>query len=274
VCGDAISSVGTWYDGAAPAADAPSWDAVAAGFLGCGYRVPFPYRPGFVTPLDHAEEQAQRVADTFGARCDGSAWEALRGLLARRGPGWTGVRVVGGWSYGLDRSFGPPWTRAHTGLAVRAGVPVIRAITLPWVRDTRSPTASLPMISGLADAQASALLASRGADVGLWTDRAGEVVTTTAGALLLWRDGRWAAPRADVGAGASWPWVVLRDVLSAQHARVTHAELLASRCVAFVSPLGNLGVAAALDDQPLVVDESRRDELAAAQGHLLPEHSS
>ena len=266
---DAISLLGTWHDGSESPAGGPSWDAVAAGFLGCGYRVSFPHRPGFEAPLEHAEGWALRVADTFGARWDISAWAALRGRLGSGG-GWTGVTVVGGWPYGLDRSFGAPWTRAHTGFVIRTGVRPVRAITLPWARDTESATAALPLISGLVEARASSRLRSRGADVGLWADHHGEVVTGTAGALLLRLDGGWTTPRADVAAGASWPWGALREALSAHPARVTPAEVLAAECVAFVSPLGDLEVATALDDRPLRLDDAPRDELAALRERLLP----
>lgn len=267
---DAISLLGTWHDGSESPADAPSWDAVAAEFLGCGYRVSFPHRPGFEVPLEHAEGWAQRVAGMFGARWDLSAWAALRGRLRRAGGGWTGVTVVGGWPYDLDRSFGAPWTRAHTGFAIGTGVRPVRAITLPWARNTQSATAALPLISGLAEARAWALLGSRGADVGLWTDHHGEVVTGTAGTLLLHLDGGWTTPRADVPAGASWPWVALCEALSVPAAPVTPAEVLAARCVAFVSPLGDLEVATSLDGRPLRLDDAPRDELVAVRERLLP----
>ena len=269
---DADTLLGTWHDGREVSAESASWGAVTAAFLGCGYRVTFPFRPGSDGPVDHAERSARRVAELFGTTWDTEAWRAVRERLAGhsgRDP-WTGATVLGGWSYGLDRRFGSPWTRLHTGPGPGVEVAHARAVQLPWTRETTAPTATMPMISALADARADAYVEDRGADLGLWTDHRGEVVGSTVGCLLVATRHGWTTPGAGAELEGGWPWSELRAALGAEPSEITPEDLAGAGCVAAVSTGGGLAVLVATGGRAMTVLERRRDELTTARDQVLP----
>lgn len=265
--------VGTWRGGLETVLSEEAWQAVAAGFLGCGFRVTVPVRRGAGDSLAHARELAGRTAARLGVGVDPVAWDALSRALVEEGPAeWHGVVVLGGWGYGIGRDFGPAWTRAVTGLPVGRDVRTVRAVTLPWRWSSNTPTAGLPMISSLEEGRAAVHLEEQGAGAGLWTDLDGQVVAGTAGPLLLDLGGRWVFPDPAAGAVPQWLHASMAAVLRAQPARIGERDLAAGGTACLVSALGDLLL---LEQDPQhgraggTVEERVR-ELVAARERALP----
>lgn len=266
--GPALRVVGTWRDGTATTLSEEAWEAVAAGFLGCGFRVTVPVRRGAGDALAQARELAGRVAGRLGVGIDPAAWDGLARTLVEDGPeDWQGVVVLGGWGYGIGRDFGPAWTRAVAGLPMPREVRTVETVTLPWRWSSRSPTAGLPMISALEEARASEHLDERGAGAGLWTDAADRVVTGTAGPLLVERDGRWVFPDPATGVVPQWLHSCMAAALGAEPGRVAEPDLRAGRVACMVSPLGDLLLAGGVGAGS---DEDLVRALVAARDRALP----
>ncbi|MGZ6753226.1 MAG: hypothetical protein ACXVEJ_07140 [Nocardioides sp.] len=243
----------TWHDGTPVATDDADWAALAPTFLGCGFRLTVPLVPGTDAPVAFAHDAAARVAAVLGAALDEAPWAHVRGL---RGPGC--VEVVGGWAYGLDRRLGAPWTRVGPVAPARPDRAAY-AVSLGWALGSGSPTAGLPMLSGLEDDRARAALEP--GTVGLWWDVAGELATSTAGPLLLCAGDGWLVPHPRSGGVPSWVHTTLADRLGAETRVVTDATNLTADLTAdltaavAVAPDGRLTRLRTLDGHALGADD-------------------
>lgn len=203
------------------------WSDLVTGFLGSGFRVRFPH---VARAVEHARRQVDAIATLLGTPVDGVPWAALGGAAA--------YEVAGGWAYGLDRVWGPPWTAVtplEPGRAVE-GERARAAVDLPWAWSSRAVTAGLPMISTLEDHLARRHAGDR---VGLWWDHRDLLCSTTAGPpLVQLDDGSWRAPDPASGAVRSWAYDEAARDRAARPAELGRELVAAARAVVAVSDLG------------------------------------
>lgn len=252
---DPATSVLTWLNGARTDVPDARWAALAASFLGCGFRVLVPLaQPG---ALADARAQAARVAAVLDTRLDAAPWEALAALATPAGS----AEVVGGWPYGLGRDSGTPATRVLTTTAPPpAPTYDARARTLPWRVSSRSPLAGLPVVSGLEASVARRHLAGAGDTVGLWTDETDRVATSTHGPLLLHLPGSgWRVAPDDGAVVTHWWSERVAAALGATATGLTPDLLRDADALAALDPLGVVTGVGVLDDRPLAAPDRAHD---------------
>lgn len=157
---------------------ARQWATLCASFLGAGFRIDLPQGPDRSAAASHELARVRRLADLLGLEVTDEDWHA-----AARDHGDVDVELIGGWPRAYS-STPQMWVAAIP--VEPATIATTMLISLPVAT---SPTRGLPTLSRLADEVA---LRSIHADCGLWADRTGAVVSSTAGPVIAQRsDGRW-----------------------------------------------------------------------------------
>ncbi|GAC1385631.1 MAG: hypothetical protein NVSMB48_22940 [Marmoricola sp.] len=165
-------------DGTLSPITSAAWAGVVATFLGAGFRIDLPAgeRP---EAQRHEGARVASLATLLGTSLPADVW-----TLATQAHPDQPIEIMGGW----PRSFREDDAFRIAVRPVRERLEPRTASVLAMAAPPRL-TRGLPTISRLADEVA---LSGIDAEVGIWADGAGAVVTSTAGPVLAQRaDGTW-----------------------------------------------------------------------------------
>ena len=167
-----------WHDGILSEATDADWATASANFLGAGFRIDLPAEDR-TSAASHEQGRVDQLAERLGTTVPDAAWNAV----VEAHPGYP-IEIEGG------------WPRTYTGEG-RCWVSA-RRVTDDLEHRTASilstpahprPSRGLPTISRLADEIA---LRTIDAEIGIWADSHGGVVTSTAGPVIAQRaDSTW-----------------------------------------------------------------------------------
>lgn len=253
-----------WIDGVRTPTDDATWAQAAAGFFGRGYRTSFPVTDEVPPALNFHRQMCERLATLLGQELDRAPWQFLEVEGFARG---AAVEVVGGWrNAGKDLTLEPSsatisWTAI--GRLGDASHDATRGagVTLPYVYNSQSRLAGLPVVSRLEDDQAARYVSGAGADIGLWWTANGQLAASTQGAPLVQVGPHsWVFPERSAAMRSSWIFYNIASHLGSVPMRITEETLGECRTVAFIDSIGKVAVLTSLDDRPLTPD--REGELA------------